>query len=623
MKRKELTKEITIESLNDKVFLSSLNSNQIEQACDVLRQKILEVTSNQGGHLSSNLGLVETTVALHRVFDFPKDKLIFDVGHQSYAHKMLTGRDLSLLNKENGIIGFQSRKESEYDPYDAGHSSTALSAADAFRAARTMNGGDYEIIAVVGDASIANGLSFEALNSIGGHKDRVIVVLNDNDMSITKSVGGIGQLFRQISSAHGYLSLKRGFRAFLSKGKIRRKILETLTKFKNWMKRKLISFNIFENLGFVYIGPVDGHNEKQIEKALIKAKKTNKPVVVHVRTQKGKGYGPAEKDKDGYWHGVTPFDIESSKPKNIHPGFISWSNFYASLTKEVMEKNEKAVVITAATLKGANLEDVFAAYPNRSADLGISEEHALTFSGALSISGFHPIVNIYSTFLQRAYDEISHDCARMGANLTLLIERSGLVGANGETHQGIYDEGFLKSIPNVMLSMPSDMEEAKMLYEYSLGEHGIFGIRIPREMVLKAEKFDRSLTFSSYRILHEEENKKVLVLAVGPKARELEALRSIFDAKVSIVCPLILHPTVKSLVEYAKTYESIVIYDSYSTSCGFAEEFMAALMSMGYRGSVTAKALPVAFLQALKPAKTLKEYGLTPKAILDLAISKS
>lgn len=622
MKKHVDIEPIKIEDFMDYEFIRTLDKKRVDEACQVIRDEILSVTSSRGGHLSSNLGVVELTVALHRSFAFPRDKLLFDVGHQCYAHKILTGRDLRTLNAENGVIGFQCRKESPFDPYDAGHSSTALSAADAFRYARDMAGENYEIVAVVGDASIVNGLSFEALNNIGGKPGRLIVVLNDNDMSITPSVGGLGKFFRRISSAKAYLKLKKGFRRVLFRGTAGKAIYNWLVRVKNAVKRKLIPFNLFENIGFNYLGPIDGHNEPLLEKTFKKAKKSDKPVVIHVRTKKGKGYLPAEKDKTGYWHGVTPFDTETGEPKNLHPGYESWSHFYADLTETLMKEREDIVAVTAGTLKGSNFENVFAAFPKRAIELGIAEEHALTFSGALSLNGFHPVISIYSTFLQRAYDEISHDCARMGANLTLLVERAGLVGSNGETHQGIYDEGYLKSIPNVKITMPSSRQEAEFLYRESLGENGVFAIRVPREMVLEeGAQEDVSSFKQGFHVLEEGADKRVLVLAVGPNARALQELKALDEEDFTLIVPLSLFPIPSRLIEIALEYENVVLYDGYSTGTGFAESFMAKLCERQYRGKAIPRTLPNAFLQALNTQKTLQEYGLSPRDVLELAKS--
>lgn len=617
-----MVEQIKISDFLDPHFIRDISPKQIPEACEVIRHEILEVTSKVGGHLSSNLGVVELTVALHRVFDLPNDKLIFDVGHQSYAHKILSGRDLSSLNQPGGVIGFQSRKESEYDPYDAGHSSTALSAAQAFAISRDLRGEKFEVIAVVGDASIVNGLSFEALNSIGGKNNHLIIVVNDNGMSITPSVGGLGRFFRKVSSGKVYTGFKKAVRKIFFTSAAGRKIFDLGAGVKNWVKRKVIPFNIFDNLGFSYMGPIDGHNEKALEKALNKAKTIAGPVVVHVHTIKGKGFAPAEHDQTGYWHGVTPFDIETGEPKFEHPGYVSWSHFFANLTDAFMKENENLMVVTAGTLKGSNFEPLFDHYPQRCIELGIAEEHAVTFSGALSLSGFHPVISLYSTFLQRAYDELSHDCARMGVHMTLLIERAGLVGSNGETHQGIYDEGFLRSIPRVTLTMPSNNEEGIFLYRCSLGDHGVFGIRIPRELLpSEAPKGDSSLIYGEPVVLHEASTKKVCIISVGPKSREIEALRGEKNLDVTVINPLWLFPVAESLVDIALPYETIILHDAYATEVGFVDEFLAILSKRGYKGKVSIHAIPHDFISALDKKKEEAAVGVASGQIIEEAAS--
>ena len=464
---------IDISDIKDPAFVKNLDYKGLDVLCSDIREEIIKETSIYGGHLSSNLGVVELTVALHRSFDFPKDKLIFDVGHQCYAHKILTGRHLEHLNEKGFVSGYQKIGESEYDCYEAGHSSTSLSAAEAFAIARDQKKEKYDVVALIGDGSIVNGLSFEALNDIGSRNHKVIIVLNDNDMSISKPTGGLGRFFRSISTQKAYNKFKQGYKRVMLRTTLGKKLYSISYALKSSLKRRLVPITMFDNMGFTYMGPYDGHNIKVLERAFKKAKVATKSVVLHVYTTKGRGYTYAEKDTSGYWHGVTPFDIETGQPKNLHPGQISWSHYFSDLTNEIMAKFPETELIVPATLKGSGLEQAFRLFPNRCIDVGIAEEHAVTMAGALALNGLHPIVVIYSTFLQRAYDEISHDCARLNVNMTILVDRAGLVGSNGETHQGIYDEAFLKSIPGVVVTMPSDQSEAKALYHQSLDNHEV------------------------------------------------------------------------------------------------------------------------------------------------------
>ncbi|MCF0113336.1 MAG: 1-deoxy-D-xylulose-5-phosphate synthase [Bacilli bacterium] len=612
MKKKADIERIDIKSIKDPAFVKTLNRQQLQWLCEDIRTEILASVSSHGGHLSSNLGVVELTVALHRSFDFPKDKLIFDVGHQSYTHKVLTGRDLETLNCPGGIAGFQKIRESEYDPYEAGHSSNSISAAEAFAVTRDQKKENRNIIAVVGDASIVNGLAFEAMNDVGGRGNKIIIILNDNGMSISKSVGGAGQLFRALSAGKVYNRFKRGFRKAVDHGKAGHALYDMTYHIKQWFKRTLIRTNLFDAMGFSYLGPIDGHDIRKMERAFAKAKTASKSIVIHVRTKKGKGYPYAEKDETGYWHGVTPFDIETGTPKNRHDDYVSWSHVFADLTMESMKKHENAYLVTPATLKGAGLDEVFDSFPERTRDVGIAEEHATTFSGALALNGYHPILSIYSTFLQRAYDELSHDCARLGINMTLLIDRAGLVGKDGDTHQGIYDVAFLRSIPNTVVAMPSNKAEARFLYEESFGNHGVFAIRLPREFVRKGEnEADAEYAFGESVVLRQGSTKRLAVVAVGPKAEELKKKLDEADIDVTLINPLFLCPLGQKQIDPLLGYEAILVYDAYGIEEGFASELLLKLNRSGYSGSVEIHAIPKVFVAGAEKEDQEKQFGLT------------
>jgi 1-deoxy-D-xylulose-5-phosphate synthase len=540
----EKLERIDIKSIKDPSFVKGMNYPSLALLCHDIRKEIITETSLYGGHLASNLGVVELTVALYRNFDFPKDKLIFDVGHQCYTHKILSGRSLEHLRQANGPSGFERRAESVYDCYEAGHSGTSLSAAEGFAIARDLRKEDYDIVAVVGDSSVVNGLSFEALNNLGSRKDKVIIILNDNDMSISRPVGGLGNFFRKISVARLYNKAKKAYQHSMSRSRLGKKIYDFNYNLKNDIKAALVPTTMFDNMGFTYIGPVDGHNLKALDKALKEAKTTTKSVVVHVYTVKGKGYKPAEDDTSGYWHGVTPFEIETGDAKLQHPGLCSWSHFFGSLTLEMMKKHPETLLICPAMIKGSHLEEAFAAYPERSFDVGINEEHALTLSGALALNGFHPIVSIYSTFLQRAYDQLLHDCARMNVDMTLLIDRAGFVGADGSTHMGLYDEAFLKSIPNVSLAMPSSFAEARYLYAFSLEKgHGVCAIRYPHTLMnLLAPTPELHLKKGKWRLLAPDKGGDIAVLGIGPLGLELYEKLEEAGFEGSFINPLIPFP---------------------------------------------------------------------------------
>lgn len=612
-------KHIDISEIKNPKFLGGLSFNELKVLAEDIRSEILRVTSVYGGHLSSNLGAVELTIALNRIFDFSTDKLIFDVGHQCYTYKILTGRSLEGLRTENGVSGFQKIKESKYDCYEAGHSSTSISAANGFAIARDLNKESYNVVAFIGDASIVSGLAFEGLNNLASSNHKVIVVLNDNGMSISKPAGGVGKMFARISSAAGYNRMKVAYRKVMFKTKFGKSVYNTTLKFKNWFKRKVVPQTIFDSIGLSYIGPIDGHNIKAIEKALKRAKNTTKSVVVHCCTLKGKGYKFSENDTTGYWHGVTPFEVETGKPKNEHPGFNSWSHIFGDLTMRIMEKHNNAYLISPATMKGASMDEAFTKYRERSIDVGIAEEHAVTLASGIAVNGYHPVISIYSTFMQRAYDEISHDIARMNCNATFLVDRAGLVGSDGETHQGIYDVAFLYSVPNTVITMPSSIDEANYLYEESFNNHGPFFIRIPRCMVKHEETIHAlSYEYGKWPKLKESQNKKLAIVGVGPLLRELAKLIEENGIDCTIYNAIYIKPMDDAAISELTSYDKIVIYDPYSTQEGFVNALISNLSLKNFKGLISPFVIKNEFITQATVEKQLERYGLMPQQIIDL-----
>ncbi|MBP5216681.1 MAG: 1-deoxy-D-xylulose-5-phosphate synthase, partial [Bacilli bacterium] len=496
------------------------------------------------------------------------------------------------LRQSNGVSGFEDPSESPYDCYSAGHSSTSISAAAGFAAKRARDHENYDIVAMIGDSSIMSGLSLEALNVHDSGFGKIIIILNDNGMSISKPVGGFSKMMRRISTGRGYNRFKEGFRRKAARSKFYKGLYNFSYSIKRFMKSLLIDPTIFDQMGFTYIGPIDGHNIRQMERAFKRAKNASKSVVIHVETIKGKGYSYAEHDTSGYWHGVTPFDLETGKPKNLHPGLISWSHLFSDLTIEVMKDKPEAELVVPATLKGSGLEKVFMSYPNRTVDVGIAEEHALTLSGAMAINGIHPIVSIYSTFLQRAYDELSHDCARLNANMTVLVDRAGLVGLDGATHQGIYDVAFIKSIPNTVVAMPSNPQIARALYYQSFDNHGIFFIRFPREFLEERQQIDYiEMPFGRWKYVTRSKNKSLAILCVGPEVWRLKERLDKENIDVTLIDPIYLsQPSEKDILMISE-YENILIYDQYGIEEGFADTVLSQLMKSGYSGKTHVHAL--------------------------------
>lgn len=611
MAKKSVIQRIKLDEIQNPSFLATLSYKELKLLSDDITNYIVDATAKNGGHLSSNLGVVDATIALCRTFDFSRDKIIFDVGHQCYTYKILTGRSLERLRQSDGICGFQRMAESPYDHFEAGHSSTSIAVANGMALARDLNKDNYSVVAFVGDSSIANGLAFEALNDVAIQKHKVIIVLNDNDMSISYPVGGLSRIFRKYGTSSLYSKSKSLFRKLLCWNKLGAWIYRLGGDFKNWVKVHILRTNIFDNLGFALIGPVDGHDIKGMEKAFVKAKKINKSVIVHIKTIKGKGYKYAEADKTGNWHGVAPFDKETGKP--LKEPKITWPEVYSNNLLELMRENDKMVAIVPGTGVGSYIDKIHKEFPKRTIDVGIAEEYAVTMAGGLSVSGYHPVVSIYSTFLQRAYDEISHDLARVNLNATLLIDRAGLVGNDGSSHQGIYDEAFLMSIPNTIIAMASNPGQAKGLLKESLNKHGVFAIRYPKYECGEEQK-EEILPFGKWK--EELLGKKVAVISVGPETEQLKVLLK--DKGVSLFNAIYQKPLDMDAVNKLLNYDKVIIYDAYSVEDGFPKSLASELMIKGYKGQVIIKAIPDVFVKHASVKEQKERFGLTVEDIVKL-----
>lgn len=613
--KKEI-QHINLTSIKDPKFLSDLSYGELDVLSADLRKYIIDVVSENGGHLSSNLGVVESTIALCRTFDFSKDKIIFDVGHQCYTYKILTGRDFKNIRKKDGPSGFQKRSESIYDCYECGHSSTSLSAAMGIVEARDLKNEDYYVVAYVGDASFENGLIFEALNNLSKKFSKLIIVINDNEMSIGKNEGGLSKTFRKLSNTKLYQKSKSATKKVLSISHIGRFILRGLSSFKDWLKRHLMKINLFDLLNIKYIGIVNGHNIKQMERAFKKAKNINGPVAVHIRTTKGKGFECAENDNQGFYHGVGKFDKETGNLLN-DDSLSSWSKEYAKRLYDVMFKHLNTVTICPATGLGSELIDIQKDFPDRFKDVGINEEHGIVLAAGLSSNGIHPFISMYSTFLQRGYDQISHDLARMNLNSTLLIDRAGLVGSDGDTHQGIYDSSFLYTIPNCVITMASKSSQISSLLEESMNNHGVFAIRYPKELFNKnkVEK-DENVEFGEWKTLHSGE--KTAIVSYGPIINKLVKEINKKNINITVYEAIYVRPILNKYVEELLKYERVIIYDAYSTEVGFANTLVANLVSKGYKGEVIVKAVPNKFINHSTIEEQRNELGISIDKIIDI-----
>ena len=613
-KKKEL-RHVNIAEIKDPTFLKELSYKELDLLSKDICNYIVDMTAINGGHLSSNLGVIDATIAMCRTFDFSQDKLIFDVGHQCYTYKILTGRSLERLRKSDGVSGFQKLSESPYDHFECGHSSTSISVAKGMAVARDLNKENYDIVAFIGDASIANGLAFEGLNNLANGENKVIIILNDNDMSITKPVGGLAKTFRKLSNSSLYRRSKHAYQRVMKKTRFGRWILGWTGKIKNWFKRHVMAMNIFDNIGITYIGPVDGHNIKAMEAAFKKTKNYDKSSIIHIKTIKGKGYKYAENDDSGKWHGVGSFDKESGKV-NKDEKLVSWSTIYSKAILEEMSENPNAVAVIPATAVGSELQPVFELYPTRAYDVGIAEEHALTMSGGLAASGKHPIVSIYSTFLQRAFDELSHDIARMNLNATILIDRAGLVGEDGNTHQGIYDESFLLATPNTVVAMASRESEAYGLFKESFNNHGVFCIRYPRSKLVPTGAKEE-LSFGKWK--KELSGKDTAIVSVGPLTLDLKKLLEENKKEVSLYNAIYMKPMDEELIsKEIMNNKRVIIYDAYSVENGFAQYLSVKLISLGYKGEIIIKSIPDEFVDHASINEQLDKFALQPEDILKL-----
>ena len=474
-----------IRKIKDPSFLKDLSVGECEELAEEIRRFLIESVSKTGGHLASNLGVVELTIALHKAFDAPYDKIFFDVGHQCYVHKILTGRakDFSSLRQFRGISGFQKRAESEYDVWEAGHSSTSLSAALGMAIARDLDKESYEVIPVIGDGALESGMALEALNQIGEENRRMIIVFNDNHMSISENVGFLTQGFARLRISSLYTEFKQSMKTGLKKSNFGKVLFSRLADMKGSLRDFVVNGGIFEEFGLDYLGPIDGHNMKDLLNAFetAKEKAEDHTVVVHVCTEKGKGYAPCENDTRGAWHGVGPFDVKTGKLlKEPQPGTKSWSAVIADHLSFLSRENPDILCITPAMRVGSKLENYFREFPDRSFDTGIAEEHAATLAAGLAASGKRPFLCVYSTFLQRAYDQINHDICRMDLPVVIGCDRAGIVGNDGATHHGVFDISFLRSLPNIILAQGKDAEESQKLLNTAFAQKHPFVLRYPR-----------------------------------------------------------------------------------------------------------------------------------------------
>jgi len=570
---------MNIEQIEGPEFLKKCSVKQLNVLATEIRSFLIDNVSKTGGHLSSNLGVVELTIALHTVFNSPTDKLIFDVGHQSYIHKILTGRAsrFPTLRQWEGISGFQKLDESSHDVWEAGHAGTSLSAALAMAVARDLDNEHYCVVPLIGDGSLTNGMAYEALNQIGSEKRNLIVIYNDNNMSISQNVGAVSQAFAKMRSSSPYATFKDDVKQILNTSSVGSSIYTGMKIVKDTVKRSVVDSSIFGELGLEYLGPVDGHNIRALIKILSVAKKHQGPVVVHVITQKGKGYELSENDTDGHWHGVSSFDPDTGNNFSQLPaGHFSWSQVISETLVRLAKSNPKILAITPAMTQGSKLENFFTAYPERSFDCGIAEEHAATFAAGLALAGYRPFISLYSTFLQRSYDQINHDITRMDLPVVIGIDRSGLVGEDGPTHHGVFDVGILRPLPNLIIAQPKDAYEAQNLLFTAFEQPHPFALRYPRGNALfKENTVLTTVEIGTWTVDKPLEETKMAVITYGPDVDKVAQKAEINHLNISVINARFIKPLDGEMLQRIHDLKlPIIVYETDMLAGGLASAIL-------------------------------------------------
>ncbi|ONI44371.1 1-deoxy-D-xylulose-5-phosphate synthase [Candidatus Epulonipiscioides gigas] len=589
--------------------IKKFSINQLKYLSQEIRRFLIKSISKTGGHLSSNLGVVELTIALHYVFNSPKDKIIWDVGHQAYTHKILTSRKTKFnkLRQFGGLSGFLKRQESPHDIFETGHSSTSISAALGIATARDLKNEDFNVIAVIGDGALTGGMAFEGLNHAGRSNTNLIVILNDNEMSISKNVGGMSKHLTSIRTNKKYQKAKVGTARILNKiPKLGHTLIETLKHTKEGLKSFVIENTIFEQMGFKYLGPIDGHNVEDLIKVLASTKELNGPILIHVKTIKGKGHSQAEKEPSKY-HGISSVVSQST---------YTFTNGFSNAIVHLAKKNTKIVAITAAMTDGVGLTKFSQEFSERFFDTAIAEQHAVTFAAGLAISGLSPIVAIYSSFLQRAYDQILHDCALQNLPVIFAIDRAGLVGEDGQTHQGIFDISYLAHIPNMTILSPKYPSEIESALKYALLKKSPTAIRYPRGNIktvdLKSIEYDKNAD----PIAHIK-NKGVLLLTTGKTViwgfDVCQCLLNDYNIKAGLVeVPIISPLDVDSLVELTKGYSTIVTIEDHVLTGGFGSLVMSTLTNKEISKKYIHFGYENGIIEHGKIDELLEKYNLLP-----------
>ena len=610
-----------LDKINKPNDIKRIDPEEYEQLAQEIRQFLIDSISKTGGHLASNLGVVELTMALHIVFDLPTDKLIWDVGHQSYTHKILTGRknQFNKLRKYGGMSGFPKRNESDYDAFDTGHSSTSISAGLGYASARNITGEDYHVISVIGDGALTGGMAYEALNNASSLKKNFIIVLNDNSMSISENVGGISRILDDVRSSYSYYDLKEDVKNTLHKLPNGDALVEKIKKTKSNIKQFIVPGQIFEDMGIQYLGPVDGHNIHKLIKIFNIAKRVDSPVLVHVVTQKGHGYAPAEKNPSRF-HGIGPFDIKTGKSLSVGKG-ESYSAVFSRKICDIAKNDRSVVAITAAMPDGTGLDKFKKWFPDRFFDVGIAEEHAVTFSAGLAAGGMKPVFAVYSSFLQRAFDQILHDVCMQQLHVVFAIDRAGLVGSDGETHQGIFDLSFLSVIPNMTIIAPKNGWELENALEFAL-EHfyGPIAIRYPRGCAYTGlSEYVQPIEYGKSELIHEGSH--ICLMAVGNMMETAlttgERLKE-YNIDATIVNARFVKPIDEDMIcDIANEHELLVTLEENVYTGGFGEAVSRYTQMNGLNIRTLGIALPDDYIEHGNVDILKHEAGIDAEAVFD------
>ena len=609
-----------LEKIKSPADLKGLPEEEIEILAGEIRKTIIDVVAQNGGHLSPNLGVVELTLALHKVFDFSKDKIIWDVGHQCYTHKLITGRyeRFSTLRQEGGICGFPRRGESDYDHFDTGHSGTSISAALGFACARDLAGQEHDIVAVIGDGSMTSGISFEGLNNAGARKTDIIVVLNDNEMSISPNVGALSAHLNRIISGDLYNKMIEEVDYLLKKiPSVGEQVTHFAHKVEEAIKGIIVPGRLFEDLGFKYFGPIDGHKMPFLLETFESVKKLKGPRLIHVVTQKGKGYEYAQ-EESGSWHGTSPFEISTGKRKKS--AHASYTSIFGKTMLELAEHDKKILAVTAAMKEGTGLKEFAEKYPDRFFDVGIAEQHAATFAGALAAEGYKPVVAIYSTFVQRAYDQLVHDIGNMNLPVTFAIDRAGIVGDDGTTHQGVFDFSFLRHVPNITVMAPKDENELRHMIFTAVNHKGPVSVRYPRGTGLGVpldQKFHK-LEIGKGELIREGGD--LLICAIGNRVSEAEKAAEQLEEEgysVAVINARFVKPLdVELISHWAAKCGHLLTVEENAVMGGFGSAVFEELRNAGL-GSIAGSMLgiPDRYVEHAPQERSRQKFGLDAKGI--------